>query len=67
MARVRDSRSSREPNTKTRDGPRATSTIGRRFFARDAVTLARALLGAVLVHDSRDGTTAGRIVEVEAY
>ncbi|HUI26584.1 MAG TPA: DNA-3-methyladenine glycosylase, partial [Candidatus Kryptonia bacterium] len=38
-----------------------------RFFARDAVTLARALLGTVLVHDSRDGVTAGRIVEVEAY
>jgi DNA-3-methyladenine glycosylase len=33
------------------------------FYARDAVTVARALLGKVLVN----GETAGRIVEVEAY
>ncbi len=39
----------------------------RRFFARDAVTLARALLGAVLVHETEAGVCAGRIVEVEAY
>lgn len=39
----------------------------RRFFARDAVTLAQALLGTVLVHETSDGITTGRIVEVEAY
>jgi DNA-3-methyladenine glycosylase len=39
----------------------------RRFFARDAVTLAQALLGATLVHETAEGRTAGRIVEVEAY
>lgn len=33
------------------------------FYARDTVTVARALLGKVLVHGAR----AGRIVEVEAY
>ena len=33
------------------------------FYARDPVTVARALLGKVL----RNGETAGRIVEVEAY
>jgi DNA-3-methyladenine glycosylase len=37
--------------------------LGRSFYVRDAVTVARALLGKVLVH----GETAGRIVETEAY
>jgi DNA-3-methyladenine glycosylase len=40
----------------------------RRFFLRDAETLARALLGHVLVRRLDDGRElAGRIVEVEAY
>ena len=34
-----------------------------RFFARDVVTVARELVGAILVHDRR----AGVIVETEAY
>jgi DNA-3-methyladenine glycosylase len=38
-----------------------------RFFARDALTLARQLLGTLLVHESDEGPTWGRIVEVEAY
>ena len=37
--------------------------LGREFFARDARTVARALIGAVLVHRRR----AGVIVETEAY
>jgi DNA-3-methyladenine glycosylase len=41
--------------------------LTRRFFARDSLTLARALLGMVLRHESSDGATVGRIVEVEAY
>jgi DNA-3-methyladenine glycosylase len=41
--------------------------LTRRFFGRDALALARALLGATLVHEAPDGVTAGRIVEVEAY
>jgi DNA-3-methyladenine glycosylase len=40
----------------------------RAFFAVDPVTVARALVGAVLEVTSRDGDRlAGRIVEVEAY
>jgi len=39
----------------------------RAFYARDAVTVARALLGRVLECDLGRERVAGRIVEVEAY
>src|SRR4051812_37511711 len=40
----------------------------RRFFRRDPVSLAKALLGQVLVRVTEEGERlAGRIVEVEAY
>jgi DNA-3-methyladenine glycosylase len=42
--------------------------LTRRFYRRDPVTLARALLGQILVRKLPDGRElAGRIVEVEAY
>lgn len=37
------------------------------FFEQPVLTLARALIGAVLVHESEAGFAAGRIVETEAY
>ena len=44
-----------------------TEKFNRDFYMRDAVTVARELLGKTLVHCSHDGTTKGRIVECEAY
>jgi DNA-3-methyladenine glycosylase len=42
---------------------RVSSIIPRPFYARDAVTVARELLGKLLVH----GGTSGIIIETEAY
>lgn len=41
--------------------------LGREFFVRDGITVARELLGKVLVHETSLGTVRGVITETESY
>ncbi|MEA2651047.1 MAG: DNA-3-methyladenine glycosylase [Chloroflexota bacterium] len=47
--------------------PAPSAAGARAWFDRPAIAVARDLLGARLLHATRDGTIGGRIVEVEAY
>lgn len=41
--------------------------LDRNFFTRDALKVSKEVLGKALVHNSLEGLTSGKIVEVEAY
>jgi DNA-3-methyladenine glycosylase len=47
--------------------PFARLSLPRTFFARDAIVVARALIGCSVVHARPGGVSVARIVETEAY
>ncbi len=41
--------------------------LQRSFYQRDTIIVSKDLLGKILIHESSQGPTAGRVVETEAY
>ncbi len=51
----------------TRPDPGAGRPLGRAFYDRSPLVVARAVLGRLLVRDAPEGRVAGIVVEAEAY
>lgn len=47
--------------------PGRKKRLGRNFFARDGITVARELLGKILVHETPQGRIRAIVTEVESY
>lgn len=45
----------------------APDILQRTFYQQDTITVAKEMLGKILVHESGEGITSGKIVETEAY
>lgn len=63
MTRKRIDTSSLPPSS----APFHGTPLPRSFYDREVLDIAPELVGTILVHRSSEGTTAGRIVECEAY
>nr|WP_300815900.1 DNA-3-methyladenine glycosylase [uncultured Acetatifactor sp.] len=55
------------PHLDGTDINRLQKRLPRDFFTRDGITVARELLGKILVHETAVGTVRGIITEVESY
>ena len=51
----------------TRGSKATDNRLKRDFFARDGITVAKELLGKILVHETKVGMVRGIITEVESY
>jgi DNA-3-methyladenine glycosylase len=56
-----------QSSKRPRPDKRLPAPLPREFYDRDPITVAGALLGTLLLRESEEGLTAGRIVETEAY
>lgn len=46
---------------------KSLNKLSKNFYTRGAVTVAKDLIGKILIHNSKDGILSGKIVETEAY